>query len=47
MTGVQRCVSSDLMENARAIYEEFEEWIELDVDDEEEIEIVSIESEED
>ena len=30
-----------------AIYAEFEEWIELDVDDEEEIEIVSIESEED
>jgi hypothetical protein len=30
-----------------AIYAEFEEWIELDVDDEEEIEIVSLESEED
>ena len=29
-----------------AIYAEFEEWIELDVDDEEEIEIVSLESEE-
>ena len=29
-----------------AIYAEFEEWIELDGDDEEEIEIVSLESEE-
>jgi len=29
-----------------AIYAEFEEWIELDSDDEEEIEIVSLESEE-
>ena len=37
-------VDSDIpMENARAIYEEFEEWIELD--DVDHIEIISIEKE--